>query len=621
MCGIAGDISWDSVIDVDRVASMVGRLRHRGPDDSGVWSSPDHLCTLGHARLSIVDLSSGGHQPMTDPASGNTIVFNGEIYNYQQRRAECERDGFRFRSQSDTEVILALYQRYGRKCVHKLRGMFAFALYDAAKRELFVARDRVGKKPLYYSQYPGGFVFASELDSLARNRSISRDVDAAALDLYFQLQYIPAPWTIYRDIRKLPPASFAVCTEAGVFIEQYWDVDYRDKIVISEEDALDTLEEKLRESVRLRMIADVPIGALLSGGVDSSLVVALMAGLTPSPVETFSIGFDDQKFSELPFAQAVATRYRTEHHPEIVQGEVATLLPAIVRGYGEPFADSSAVPSFRVAQSARRHVKVVMNGDGGDELLGGYPRYSLPARSIRSGRWLGRHSTPRKLVRSIGEVMEARGVTGRLRRKWLLRVSNPELQSVAMYADFWSDSARARLLGVSGQTLEDWRAAWVAGASSHGDNAIDRMLWIDNRTYLAGDLLVKMDIATMHCGLESRSPLLDHEIIEFCASLPIGLKVKDGIGKYLLKRLAERYLPRELIYRPKMGFGIPLATWLRGPLASLVRDTLADGRAPEPLDRAVVTETLIAFSAGGQHASRVWALLMYALWRRHVAEA
>ncbi len=596
----------------------MSRIRHRGPDDSGFWQSPDGVCALGHVRLSIVDLTPAGHQPMTDPVTGNVIVFNGEIYNYLDLRAACERDGERFQSRTDTEVILSLYRRHGVECLQYLRGMFAFGIWDKAQETLFLARDRVGKKPLNYSISENGLIFASEINALVQHQGVSAGMDPEALELYLQLQYVPAPWTIYKSIRKLAPAHYAVYSRAGLQLCKYWDVDYRGKVRISEGDAIDGLEEQIREAVRLRMIADVPLGALLSGGVDSSVVVALMAGLGTSSVKTYSMGFREDAFSELKYAAQVADRYHTDHCAEIVDGDIEPLLADVVRHYGEPFADSSAVPSFRVCRAARKHVKVVMNGDGGDELLGGYPRYWLKRISIAGGQALGDWQGPQSLAAMLVGLDKASGFAARARRKWLLRMAHPELQSMLMYSAFWNDEERSSLLGVSGGVLPAWRSEWLASVRGAANNPIDRMLWIDNRTYLPGDLLVKMDIAAMHCGLETRSPLLDHKLIEYCASLPVHLKVRNGTGKYLLKKLAERYMPHELIYRPKMGFGIPLAEWLRGTLRPLVEEILSDRSLTEPLDQAVIARTLTAFLAGeGDHSSRIWAVLMFGLWRRH----
>lgn len=618
MCGVAGELNWKACANSDAVDAMVSGIAHRGPDDRGLWRSPNRVCAFGHARLSVVDLSPAGHQPMVDPLTGNAIVFNGEIYNFQSLRKDCEAAGDVFKSHSDTEVILALYRRHRVGCLKFLRGMFALAIWDERCQRLFLARDRVGKKPLNYAVTKAGLAFCSELHRLSRHPGVDNGMDLEALELYLQCQFIPAPWTIYRGLRKLPPAHYAVYDHSGLKIEQYWDVDYRDKIQISEADALDTLEEKLTEAVRLRMIADVPLGALLSGGVDSSVVVALMAKLSNEPVRTFSMGFEEETFNELPWAQQAATRCGTLHHPEIVKGDVEHLLPKLARHYGEPFADSSAVPSFFVTAAARRHVTVALNGDGGDELLGGYPRYWLPESALRASALLGRWMSPAHLANLAPRLLTVKTIPMRAARKLLLQYANPELRSVLMFAGFWDDPLRRQLLPKGSNTLlSDWRREWLERAFVHADNPVDRMLWMDNRTYLPGDLLVKMDIASMHCGLETRSPLLDHEVIEFCARLPVRHKVKYRVGKYLLKKLAERYFPADFVHRPKMGFGIPLAAWLRGPLRKVMNETLRDAQIMAPLSSTVIERTLREFEAGGnEHESRLWALLMFGAWRR-----
>ncbi len=620
MCGIAGHVAYRDPPVRETIGAMVAGIRHRGPDDQGLWSSPGGECVLGHARLSVIDLSPLGHQPMIDPDTGNAIVFNGEIYNFQALRNECEAAGDRFRSNSDTEVILALYRRHGTDCLRRLRGMFAFVVWDEAKRRAFLARDRVGKKPLHYSLADGGIVFCSEIAPLSRHPAVDREMDMEALELYLQCQYVPAPWTIYKGIRKLPPAHYALLDKDGFRMERYWDVDYARKVRISESDALDGLEEKLTEAVRLRMISDVPLGALLSGGVDSSVIVALMAKAGGRRVRTFSVGFREEAFNELPFAAQAAGICGTAHHPEVVEGDVQGMLPLLARHYGEPFADTSAVPSFMVSRAARRHVTVVMNGDGGDELLGGYPRYALSPLQSFSARLVPDLLPPDRLSRLVGGLAAARGIPARALRKLLTGYAWPELRSVNMYAGLWDDEIRSRLLGGRGDPglTRRWRAGWLAGAIQHGDNPVDRMLWYDNRTYLPGDLLVKMDIASMHCGLETRSPLLDHEVIEYCASLPVRHKVRNGTGKHLLKRLAERYFPRDFVHRPKRGFGIPLDGWLRGPLRPVMEGTLRDASLMAPLDRGVIETTLNEFlEQGARHGPKLWTLLMYGLWRRH----
>jgi asparagine synthase (glutamine-hydrolysing) len=560
---------------------------------------------------------------MRDESTGNCIVFNGEIYNFQALRQECERAGDTFRSRSDTEILLALYRRHGIGCLLRLRGMFAIALWDESQQRLFLARDRVGKKPLNYSLTPAGLIFCSELDPLRQHPLVDSGMDGEALELYLQLQYVPAPWSIYRGIRKLPPAHYATFDQTGFNVECYWNVDYREKKPITEKAALDGLEERLTEAVRLRMISDVRLGALLSGGVDSSLVVALMAKLTTEPVQTFSVGFREEAFSELPYAQEAATICRTSHHPEIVAGEVAGLLPAIARHYGEPFADSSAIPSFKVCEIARRHVTVAMNGDGGDELLGGYPRYQLTSLQLGVARLAPDLPLSPGLMRLASWSATADSISGKLSRKAMIEYAWPHLRCLGMYKEFWNDRDRQSLLGSAAnpKLLLEWRSGWMRGAMESAENPVDRMLWHDNRTYLPGDLLVKIDIAAMHCGLEARSPLLDHEVIEYCASLPLHFKVKGGVGKYLLKKLAERYFPSRFVHRPKMGFGIPVAEWLRGPLRPALEATLRSPTLMEPLNQTVVVDCLEEFLRGRtDHKSRIWTLFMLGNWRRHIAE-
>lgn len=597
---------------------MITGVGHRGPDDRGLWSSRRGVCAFGHARLSIVDLSPAGHQPMVDTLSGNSIVFNGEIYNFQALRKECESQGDVFASHSDTEVILALYRRYGVDCLRFLRGMFALAIWDESRERLFLARDRVGKKPLNYAITDSGVAFCSELRPLVQHPKVDTGMDLEALELYLQCQFVPAPWTIYRGIRKLPPAHYAVMDRNGITVERYWQIDYRNKIRISEPDALDALEEKLTEAVRLRMIADVPLGALLSGGVDSSVVVALMAKISSEPVRTFSIGFAEEAFNELPWAQQAANRCGTRHHPEVVSGDVKDLLPALARHYGEPYADPSSVPSFFVSAAARRHVTVALNGDGGDELLGGYPRYWLPRSSMLTAKLLGGVAPARRLVDMSTQLVAAKSIPMRAARRLLTQFTNPELRSITMFSAFWNDPERRELLpqGPAG-LLPQWRGEALENAHSHADNPVEQMLWLDNNVYLPGDLLVKMDIASMHCGLETRSPLLDHEVIEFCATLPVHLKVKGGVGKYLLKKLAERYFPIDFVHRQKMGFAPPLAEWLRGPLYNVMSETLRNADLMSPLSTRVVERTLREFETGDDaHQNRLWALLMFGFWRR-----
>lgn len=620
MCGIAGIVAKRSIADDVQLEELVTGIIHRGMDDQGKYLSPRRNCALGHARLAILDLSAAGHQPMVDDQTGNAIVFNGEIYNFFSLRKECELAGYRFRSHSDTEVILALYHRHGTDCLSHLRGMFAFAIWDEQRQCLFFARDRIGKKPFHYAISTHGFVFCSEIDPLARHPWTSRSMDMQALDFYLHLQYIPAPLSIYRGIRKLPPAHYGVLDASGLRIEPYWQLDYREKIGINEDEVIDAFEEKLSEAVRLRMVADVPVGALLSGGVDSSLIVALMAKHSAAPVHTFSIGFTESAFDESRHAREAAETCGTLHHQTEMDVPDLDVLPLLARHYGEPYGDSSALPSFAVCTAARKNLKVVLNGDGGDELMGGYPRYALTDSVIQRGTWLFRHRAS-----SLIDPAKWLGRTGvfPFKKLWRLALQNllPDAGSFSMYGGTGDDAFRRKLLDDPSleHNLSQWRADWFRQARMSSHNPIDSMLWLDNHTYLPGDLLVKMDIASMHCGLETRSPFLDHELIEFCARLPVNLKVRNRVGKYLVKRLAERHFPLDFVHRKKMGFGIPLLHWLRGPMLPLVRDVLRDPQTMNPLNHGLVLQNLSGFETGmpAIHPARIWMLLMFGLWRRH----
>ena len=417
MCGFAGEVRFDGGASLEPVEKMAALLLHRGPDDNGSWRSSNGSCAFSFRRLSVIDLSPAGHQPMVDPETGNALVFNGEIYNFQALRDECIVAGDRFRSHTDTEVLLHLYRRYGTKCVEQLRGMFAFALWDAGKRQLFLARDRLGKKPLHYARTSTGLVFCSEIHPLSLHPNVPNEIDNDALDLYLQLQHIPYPRTIYRHIRKLAPAHFAVLSTTGMELEKYWSIDYRNKLNLTETEALEALEEKLSEAVKLRMTADVPLGALLSGGINSSIVVATMAKLSGVPVKTFSVGFQEQQVNELPYANDVAKIFSTEHHPQIIGGDVNHLLPKLVRHYGEPYADSSAIPTFFLCEAARSRVTAVLSGDGGDELLGGYSRYETSTIGMIADHTFGRFVSAETLIKFMSGLPAGRFIP--ISRPWM----------------------------------------------------------------------------------------------------------------------------------------------------------------------------------------------------------
>lgn len=622
MCGIAGIVGRRPIENRSWLEGLVDGIAHRGPDDAGEYLSPNGMCALGHTRLAILDLSAAGHQPMHEEATGNAIVFNGEIYNFAALRKECEADGYRFRSHSDTEVILALYRRHGIDCLRLLRGMFAFALWDEREQRLFFARDRLGKKPFHYAESAQGFAFCSEIDPLARHEWTDCRLDRQALDFFLHLQYIPAPWSIYRGIRKLPPAHYGLLDAAGLRIARYWSLDYREKHEFSETEALDAFEEKLAEAVRLRMVADVPVGALLSGGVDSSVIVALMAKQSATPVHTFSVGFTEAAFDESAYARQAAEICGTRHRPAELGAPDLSILPMLVQRYGEPFGDSSALPSFAVCAAARQELTVVLNGDGGDELLGGYPRYSLPEMTIKLATWVRRHHLLPSI--NLGKWLGSRGPFPFKKIRRLIRdhLLLPDAGPFTMYGDSRDDALRQTLLNSDtfANNLSEWRTNWFHQARQASDNPVDSMLWLDNHTYLPGDLLVKMDIAAMHCGLEARSPLLDHQLIEFCAGLPIRFKVHQRTGKYLLKKLAERYYPKDFVHRRKMGFGIPLDTWLRGPFCALLNDVLRDPHCMAPLNLSSIDQIRRRFlEQKSNEGALLWPLFMYGLWRRHGA--
>lgn len=631
MCGIAGILDTrERPADAAVLKRMCDQLAHRGPDAEGFHVRGP--VGLGHRRLSIIDLA-GGAQPLANEDGTVWVTFNGEVYNFGDLRGPLEARGHRFATHSDTEVVVHAYEEYGPRCVEHFRGMFAFAVWDGPNRRLFLARDRLGKKPLFYTVADGQFVFASELQGLLQHPGVRREVDPTAVDDYLTYGYIPAPKTIFRGVHKLPPAHILTVEvpkdggEPNLRVERYWRLAYGPKVVTDEHEAIEGLAEVLTEAVRLRMIADVPLGALLSGGVDSGVVVALMSGLSAAPVKTFSIGFQEKAFNELPAARVVADRFGTDHHELVVRPDALAVLPTLVRHYGEPYADSSAIPSYYVAEMTRRHVTVALNGDGGDECFAGYERYlgTLAAERYRRLPWLVRRGVIEPAAALIPDSLPRRN---RLRQaKRFLEGAN--LGPVERYArwvgyltparkrDLYSDRFRADLGGYAAE-------GWLAGllAAGPGD-PLDRVLAADVESYLPYDLLVKMDIATMAHGLEARSPFLDHQVMEFAARLPAGLKVRGRTLKYLLRKFAGRLLPAGHLNRRKMGFGVPVGEWMRGDLRPLVEDAVLSERAarrgyfqPDAV-RRLCREHL---DGRRDHTHQVWALLWLELWHREFVD-
>ncbi len=631
MCGITGifDIRQQRIIDAATLTRMNESQHHRGPNEGG-----QHLeagIGLGHRRLSIIDLSTG-QQPLYNEDRSVCVVFNGEIYNYQALIPELQALGHVFHTRSDTEVIVHAWEAWGENCVQRFRGMFAFALWDSKQQILFLARDRLGVKPLYYAELDDGtLIFGSELKSLLAHGGLSRQLDPLAVEEYFALGYIAEPRSIFRQARKLPPGHTLLLRRGQPVppTREYWDVRFTLNNTLSQEAACVELNEKLTESVRLRMISEVPLGAFLSGGVDSSAVVAVMAGLSEEPVNTCSIGFDDPKFNESAFAQMVADRYQTHHHLEVVQSDDFDLIDTLAELYDEPFADSSAIPTYRVCQLARRHVTVALSGDGGDESFGGYRRYRLHLREERR-RALLPAGLRRPLFGLLSQVYPA--MTGAPR---FLRAQSTfaEMARDSVDAYFHQISVlrqplRDRLFSrefkqrLDGYNARDVFAYHAARAGT--DDPLALIQYLDLKTYLVGDINTKVDRASMAHSLEVREPLMDHELIEWLASLPSQLKIQGDEGKFLLKKAMEPKLPADVLYRPKMGFAVPLAAWFRGPLKARVRTAILGSRlaATGWFDPGYLQHLLDAHQSGQRdYSAPLWSLLMFEASLRKVVDA
>jgi asparagine synthase (glutamine-hydrolysing) len=626
MCGIAGIVSQSA--DHELIGPMTGALTHRGPDGSGIWS--DGLCSLGHRRLAIIDLSANGRQPLCNENETVWIVFNGEIYNFQELRAELEQCGHKFSSHTDTEVIIHAYEQWGTDCVKRLRGMFAFAIWDQPRRRLFLARDRVGKKPLYYADNGSCFAFASELQGLLQNPEVPREVDLEAVDSYLSWGYVPAPQTGFKHVSKLPPAHF-LTLDVGrdgteTHVERYWDLCYLPKIAITEAEAAEGLREKLTEAVRYRLISDVPLGAFLSGGIDSSIVVGLMAKLSGARVKTFSIGFDDRDYNELRFARSIAARWGTDHTELIVKPDELAVLPKLVRHYGEPYADSSAIPTFYVSKMTRSGVKVALNGDGGDESFAGYDRYAATriADTIASLGFLG--SAAAVVAKFLPDSIDPKN---RLRRaKRFLSVAHWDRpERYGNWVSYFNAGAKMKLYAqcFAEAVAQNSRRNWMRDLWNEASNleAVDAAMAVDIKSYLPYDLLTKVDIASMANSLEARSPFLDHVVMEFAAQLPAHLKLRGRQPKYLLRKTFADLLPTENVRRRKMGFGVPIARWLRTSSRELLQDTLLSNRAKERgYFKPDKVDHLVREHVAGRtdHSFQLWNLLMLELWQQEFVD-
>lgn len=623
MCGIAGFIGRDEHRDPRAAGavleSMCSVIAHRGPDDQGTLVN-DRIA-LGMRRLSIIDLA-GGHQPMSGCDGAVTIVFNGEIYNYRDLQRELVSRGHRFKTHSDTETIVHAYEEYGARCVDHLRGMFAFAIWDARERKLFIARDRAGKKPLYYTITPGGtLIFGSELKSLREHPEFCGEISAEALDAYLTFGYVPDPLTIFRDVHKLPPGHHLTFKDGRARVEQYWDFPYehpQQDPVRSEDDCLEELRALLDEAVRLRLEADVPLGAFLSGGIDSSTVVGLMARHASQPVKTFSIGFYEDSHNELKYARMAAKAFGTDHHEFIVTPDICEIIDELVWHFDEPFADSSAIPTYMVSKLARQHVTVVLSGDGGDEVFAGYTRYALDRK--RSGF----AHLPRLLRQGVMQPLGRNLPHGAWGRNYLHNVALEPLdryiEDVSIFTrlnkpSLYTDDFRQRL----GQSEAAARFRDCA-AHARTDGSLDPLLYLDSKTYLPGDILTKVDRMSMAVSLEVRVPLLDHKLIEFvCTRIPSSMKMRGLETKHIFKRAVRDLVPAEILNRPKQGFGIPINRWINQQLRERVRGTLTEARTMQRgyVEPRYVNLLLDEHERGRRdHATELWTLFMLELWHR-----
>lgn len=626
MCGIAGFISKEKNAPVAERAGLLDEMckiiTHRGPDEQGTIVKD--RAALGMRRLSIIDLKTG-QQPIFDCSGNLAIVFNGEIYNFLELKIELEKRGHKFKTDSDTETIVHAFEEFGADCVRHLRGMFAFAIYDFRDESLFIARDRVGKKPLFYSiTEKGNFVFGSELKSLIEHGEISKEIDFSALDAYLTFGYVPEEFCIFKNVHKLAPGSFLIYKNGEIRTENYWDFSYKEISEIkTESEYIELLREKIKEAVRVRLISEVPLGAFLSGGVDSSAIVAMMSQILEQPVKTFSIGFNEDSFNELKFARVAAKHFETEHHEFIVTPDLVEIVDELVWHFDEPFADSSALPTFMVSKMAREFVTVVLSGDGGDELFAGYTRY---VTQMNRGSFEKLPAFVRQhFLQKLSEKMP-HGAKG---KNYLYNASLGEIEryidSISYFGNLKKSSLYAgnflkNLNGEFGKSGEIYKQ--IADSVS-SKNPVDRLLYLDSKTYLPSDILTKVDRMTMANSLEARVPLLDHELIEFVQTIPAQLKLKNLETKYIFKKSLEGLVPNEILYREKQGFGVPIGDWINLQLKDRIHSDLLEKKTLERgyFDEKYI-ETLLEEHAKNRrdHSHVLWSLWMLELWHRQFVD-
>ena len=622
MCGIAGIAhSTREGVDVQTIHRMCQTIVHRGPDDEGIFVKGG--VGLGMRRLSVIDLA-GGHQPIFNEDRTAWIVFNGEIYNFPELRRELEAKGHRIATNSDTEVIVHLYEEYGSDCVKKLRGMFAFALYDERKHQLLLARDRLGIKPLYYAFENGRLLFGSEIKAILAAAPELAEIDPHALLQYFYFGYVPDPVSAFAPIKKLPPGHLLEFSDGKIAVKQHWDLpQYSNHSPRSEEECLEELEHRLAEAVRIRLIADVPLGALLSGGADSSIVVALMARAASGPVKTFSIGFRQADFDETPYARKVAEHFGTDHHELILEPDVVQTVGTLTGLLEEPFGDSSMLPTYYVCKMAREHVTVALSGDGGDEAFAGYDRYRMHLRD-RSYSWIPQPG--RKFYREHLHDLVPYGVPG---RNFAYSVSLPWRERYIEGVTIKPFQREMKLISDDFASLGEGAADPFQQMRDYLDAApasddLDRVLYLDSKTYLPGDILTKLDRMSMAVSLEGRVPILDHVFLEWVTGLKSSWKLRDRSQKYIFRKLAERVgVPSEVLHRPKQGFALPLVHWMRNELKDLIISSLTEPRTmqrgyfnPKGVQRVLDEH----FRGRRDHSARIWRLLMLELWHRNFLE-
>ncbi len=657
MCGITGFLhksfprdEWDSTL-----RSMADTISHRGPDNEGIWYDASAGVGLAHRRLSVIDLTDAGHQPMKSDDNNICIVYNGEIYNFMEIRQTLETCGHRFKSSSDTEVVLKAYQQWGTDCFEKLTGMFALALWDKNKQSLVLVRDRLGIKPLYYYFSNNTFLFASELKALMSFKFFPKDIAPDSIPLFLHYQYIPAPKTVFKNTYKLLPGHFLTCDGKNISVQAYWKhrclapslTDTRN-LKFSEEDNIQQLDDILTKAVSDHLVSDVPLGALLSGGIDSSIVVALMQKINISRVRTFSIGFREKGYNEAPWAARVAEHLGTDHTEYYVTpGEAMNVILRLPDIYDEPFADASAIPTFLVSQTARSRVTVALSGDGGDEQFAGYVRY-WSTRAMHAGL----QRFPETLNKKIASVL------GNLPSAWVEKCYHPwkrilpQQFRVTNFKDKWQKLVwlmkHADIMDIYRMTVclwsEDELNGLMANSPAHqergtcvlptsqyektfeqteGQPLLSRLMQVDQKTYLPDAMLTKVDRASMRVSLEIRVPLLDHRVVEYTSRLPESLKYKNGQGKYILRKLLARYVPEHLFERPKMGFGVPIDRWFRNELNPLLMDYLSPERLKKEglFDHTLVEKKIKEHMSGRiSHQYRLWALLMWEMWRERWLE-